>query len=52
VEKEIDLILIGPGPRNMDGSYGPAAQKSGGVRGRPENPPSTVADSKMWERTA
>jgi putative Holliday junction resolvase len=26
VEKEIDLILIGL-PRNMDGSYGPAAQK-------------------------
>ena len=26
VEKEIDLILIGQ-PRNMDGSYGPAAQK-------------------------
>ena len=26
VEKEIDLILIGM-PRNMDGSYGPAAQK-------------------------
>jgi putative pre-16S rRNA nuclease len=25
-EKEIDLILIGM-PRNMDGSYGPAAQK-------------------------
>ena len=25
-EKEIDLILIGQ-PRNMDGSYGPAAQK-------------------------
>ena len=25
-EKEIDLILIGH-PRNMDGSYGPAAQK-------------------------
>ena len=27
VEKEIDLILIGL-PRNMDGSYGPAAQKA------------------------
>jgi hypothetical protein len=26
VEKEVDLILIGQ-PRNMDGSYGPAAQK-------------------------
>jgi putative Holliday junction resolvase len=26
VEKEIDLILVGL-PRNMDGSYGPAAQK-------------------------
>jgi putative pre-16S rRNA nuclease len=26
LEKEIDLILIGL-PRNMDGSYGPAAQK-------------------------
>jgi putative holliday junction resolvase len=26
LEKEIDLILIGQ-PRNMDGSYGPAAQK-------------------------
>ena len=26
MEKEIDLILIGL-PRNMDGSYGPAAQK-------------------------
>ncbi len=26
IEKEIDLILIG-NPRNMDGSYGPAAQK-------------------------
>jgi len=26
VEKEIDLVLIGL-PRNMDGSYGPAAQK-------------------------
>ena len=26
VEKEVDLILIGM-PRNMDGSYGPAAQK-------------------------
>ena len=25
-EKEIDLVLIGL-PRNMDGSYGPAAQK-------------------------
>lgn len=25
-EKEIDLVLIGM-PRNMDGSYGPAAQK-------------------------
>jgi putative Holliday junction resolvase len=25
-EKEVDLILIGM-PRNMDGSYGPAAQK-------------------------
>jgi len=26
VEKEIDLVLIGL-PRNMDGSYGPAAQR-------------------------
>ena len=26
IEKEVDLILIG-NPRNMDGSYGPAAQK-------------------------
>jgi len=26
MEKEIDLVLIGM-PRNMDGSYGPAAQK-------------------------
>ena len=26
LEKEVDLILIGM-PRNMDGSYGPAAQK-------------------------
>ncbi len=26
LEKEIDLVLIGQ-PRNMDGSYGPAAQK-------------------------
>ena len=26
VEKEIDLVLIGL-PRNLDGSYGPAAQK-------------------------
>jgi len=26
IEKEIDLILIGM-PRNMDGSYGPAAEK-------------------------
>ena len=26
VEKEIDLVLIGQ-PRNMDGTYGPAAQK-------------------------
>ena len=26
IEKEVDLILIGQ-PRNMDGSYGPAAQK-------------------------
>lgn len=26
IEKEIELILIGQ-PRNMDGSYGPAAQK-------------------------
>ena len=26
IEKEVDLILIGH-PRNMDGSYGPAAQK-------------------------
>lgn len=26
VEKEVDFILIGM-PRNMDGSYGPAAQK-------------------------
>ena len=26
IEKEVDLILIGM-PRNMDGSYGPAAQK-------------------------
>jgi putative Holliday junction resolvase len=26
IEKEIDLILIGQ-PRNMDGSYGPAAEK-------------------------
>jgi len=26
VEKEIDLVLVGL-PRNMDGSYGPAAQK-------------------------
>ena len=26
VEKEIDLVIIGQ-PRNMDGSYGPAAQK-------------------------
>jgi len=25
-EKEIDLVLVGQ-PRNMDGSYGPAAQK-------------------------
>jgi len=25
-EKEVDLVLIGQ-PRNMDGSYGPAAQK-------------------------
>jgi putative Holliday junction resolvase len=28
LEKEVDLILIGL-PRNMDGSYGPAAQKVG-----------------------
>ncbi len=27
VEKEVDLILVGL-PRNMDGSYGPAAQKA------------------------
>ena len=27
IEKEIDLILIGL-PRNMDGSFGPAAQKA------------------------
>ena len=27
VEKEIDLVLIGL-PRNMDGSFGPAAQKA------------------------
>ena len=26
LEKEIDLVLVGQ-PRNMDGSYGPAAQK-------------------------
>jgi putative Holliday junction resolvase len=26
IEKEIDLVLVGL-PRNMDGSYGPAAQK-------------------------
>lgn len=26
VEKEVDLILVGM-PRNMDGSYGPAAEK-------------------------
>jgi len=26
VEKEVDCILLGM-PRNMDGSYGPAAQK-------------------------
>ena len=26
VEKEIDLVLIGM-PRNMDGTYGPAAQR-------------------------
>lgn len=26
IEKEVDMILIGM-PRNMDGSYGPAAQK-------------------------
>lgn len=26
IEKEIDLVLIGM-PRNMDGTYGPAAQK-------------------------
>jgi putative Holliday junction resolvase len=26
IEKEVDVILIGM-PRNMDGSYGPAAQK-------------------------
>ncbi|MGD0253791.1 MAG: Holliday junction resolvase RuvX [Verrucomicrobiota bacterium] len=26
VEKEVDLVLVGL-PRNMDGSYGPAAQK-------------------------
>jgi len=26
IEKEVDLVLIGL-PRNMDGSYGPAAQK-------------------------
>jgi len=26
VEKEVDLVLIGM-PRNMDGTYGPAAQK-------------------------
>ena len=31
VEKEMDLILIGL-PRNMDGSYGPAAQKVRGIR--------------------
>ena len=35
-EKEIDLILIGL-PRNMDGSYGPAAQKVRDVRRRFEN---------------
>ena len=34
-EKEIDLILIGL-PRNMDGSYGPAAQKVRDVRRRAE----------------
>jgi len=27
LEKEIDLVLVGM-PRNMDGSYGPAAQKA------------------------
>ena len=28
LEKEVDLVLVGL-PRNMDGSYGPAAQKVG-----------------------
>ena len=36
VEKEIDLILIGL-PRNMDGSYGPAAQKVEAFVARFEN---------------
>ena len=35
IAKEIDLVLIGL-PRNMDGSYGPAAQKVRGIRRRVE----------------
>jgi len=45
-EKEIDLILIGQ-PRNMDGSYGPAAQKVQAFVGALKT--AVTVSIKMWD---
>ncbi len=37
-DKEVELILVGM-PRNMDGSYGPAAAEGAGFRGRAQRRP-------------
>ncbi|HEX7654326.1 MAG TPA: Holliday junction resolvase RuvX [Verrucomicrobiae bacterium] len=46
VEKEVDFILIGM-PRNMDGSYGPAAQKVDAFIGTLKN--SLTIPIKTWD---
>ena len=45
-EKEIDLILLGL-PRNMDGSYGPAAQKVGAFAAVLKT--AVTVPVKMWD---
>ncbi|MGD1087504.1 MAG: Holliday junction resolvase RuvX [Verrucomicrobiota bacterium] len=46
LEKEIDLVLIGL-PRNMDGSYGPAAQKVETFAGVLKT--AIIVPIKMWD---
>ena len=46
VEKEVDCILIGL-PRNMDGSYGPAAQKVQTFAGVLKN--AVTVPIKLWD---